>query len=173
MDKLNESNQPDEITPDGPQLPEDEKTDNEIQWETNHAIIGNFIIQHMQQYGSVPGKTVIAQGTGLNRETVNKHIKALAESPAPQKTFDTFSLMTEHVLSVVLKRAMQGDLRAAKMFLENTRAFNKAALEKPLSQTNNFVQINKTVINQQVIQQLTPEQLNQIEQIIASQLDKT
>ena len=73
-------------------------------------------------------------------------------------------------MGTVMKAALKGDLKAAKLFFENSKP--RKTKEKPANTQNNYVQLNKTVINQQVIQQLKPEQLQLIEQIIAGNQGK-
>lgn len=153
-------------TENGRELAESIKTENELTWELNHAKIAGVIARHVSEHGSLPAKSIIAEATGLSRETVYKHIKAFAENPGEQNTLNSFSVMTEHVVASVLRAALQGDLNAARLFLQNTKSLNTP---KQVQQ-NNFVQINKTIINQQVIQQLKPEQLERLEQLIAAEL---
>ena len=154
-------------TENGVELAETEKTEKQLTWERNHWKIADAIAKYVDQYASMPSKNYIAQSTGLSRETVYKHLKTYAENPGEQSTLDTFSVMTEHVIARVLKAAMQGDLNAARLFLDNMKGLNGP---KQVNQQNNYVQINKTIINQQVIQQLKPEQLNRLEQFIAAEL---
>jgi DNA-binding phage protein len=151
------------------QLPvEVEKTGKELQWDINHAKIAAALANYIEKNGSLPSKSQIAQAAGLSRETVYKHIKAFTENPGEYSTLNSYSVMTEHVIAGVLRAALRGDLNASRLFLETTKAMNAA---QPASRQNNYVQINKTVINQQIIQQLKPEQLNRLEQLIAAELN--
>jgi len=153
-------------TENGLELAETEKTANELIWEDNHQKLAAAIANYVAEYGSMPNKGYLAEATGLSRETVYKHIKAFAESPNDKSILAGINIMTEHVVASVLRAALQGDLHAAKLFLQNTKSLNTP---KQMQQ-NDFVQINKTIINQQVIQQLKPEQLERLEQLIAAEL---
>jgi hypothetical protein len=78
-------------------------------------------------------------------------------------------MMTEHVIAAILKNAMRGDPAAQKLYLQTIAKFNNQSSGK---QQNNCLQINKTSINQQVIQQLKPEQITCLEQFITRELKK-
>jgi len=149
-------------------LTEIEKTGKQLQWDDNHSRIAAAIAAYVSEYGSLPSKSKIAEATGLSRETVYKHVKNFAENPGEQNTLNTLSVMTEHVLANVLRVALQGDMQASKLFLDSYQKLNP---NKIVSQQNNYLQINKTIINQQIIQQLKPEQLNRLEQLIAAELN--
>ncbi len=144
--------------------------ENDLKWEQCHAKICNAILQHVSQYGTMPGKTVIADATGLSRVTVYKHLHTFAGSPTYQAELESLHIMTQPLMGSILRAAMHGDMQAAKLFLDTVKTNNNAGAEKKTSKQNNYVQINKTVINQQIIQQLKPEQLNRIEELIAKEL---
>jgi hypothetical protein len=143
-----------------------EKTGKEIQWEKNHAEISNTVIKHLNQYGTMPSKSLIASSTGLSRLTVHRHLQTFNEHNIYQNERESFGLMKHQVVSQILRAALRGDLKAAKLFLDAA-----SQLDAPdKGTTNNYIQINKTVINQQIIQQLKPQQLRQIEHIIEKSL---
>ena len=150
---------------------EPDKNDNEFQWEQNHIKIGGAIVEHVKQFGSVPSKTHIARITGLSRETVYSHLKDFAENPLSHNPLETLNAVTEHLIANVLRKAVEKGrfLQAMRLYLELAKTFINPIQPK---QQNNYVQINKTIINQQIIQQLKPEQLERIEQIIAIELNK-
>ena len=141
---------------------------NETQWENNQAKISRAIYDCVIEYGSMPPKSFIAEITGLNWKTVSKHME-IAQARMLKNEQGGLGLMTNHVMASVLKSALQGDLQAARIFLDRNGAApeKSPAREKVL---NNYVQVNKTVINQQVLQQLKPDDLQQIEQIINKSL---
>ena len=144
-------------------------TDKEMVWENNHRKITNQIAAYLDYYGTMPTKSVIAEETGLSRETVRKHLKSFAAEPIEAGETEEFSAMTGRVMGNVLNAAMRGNLKAAKLFLDTTRGLRPKDNDKT---QNNYVQINNTVINQQIIQQLKPEQLERIEQFIAKELEE-
>jgi hypothetical protein len=153
------------------QLPDLQKTEKEMVWENNHEKIKEIIMSHLLGEGTMPSKAILAQKTGLSRETIYRHIKAFAESSEYQSEVDSFELMTGKVMAQVTRAAVKGNLKAAKLFLDTTKKKRTPEFDKQANQ-NNFVQINKTIINQQIIQQLKPEQLKLIEEIIVQQTEE-
>lgn len=147
------------------------KTDeNELKWEQNHAKISDAILIYFSKMGTIPPKSHIADVTGISRETVRKHMKSFSENSTYQAQLEGYSMMISHVIGKVFRASIGGDLQAAKLFLETIRP--SVDKEKKASAQNNYLQINKTVINQQIIQQLKPEQLKRIELVIAKELEE-
>jgi hypothetical protein len=75
------------------------------------------------------------------------------------------------VLAKVFKLAVNGDMRAAKLYL-NTMGLNNepAPTNTLIHNQNNYIQINGTVLSQEAIQRLSNEQLNTIEAILKAAL---
>jgi hypothetical protein len=161
-----------ENTPEIPKLPTSQVPDKSEIWDANHAHITRAILDHILDCRTMPSTSTIADVTGLSRETVRKHMKAFAEEPGDHNPLHTYNMMSEVIMAQVARAAISGDLKAAKLYINTTQSLNRPNKQTTGGRPNNYIQINKTVINQQVIQQLKPEQLNQIEQIIAAELDK-
>ena len=148
-------------------------TDHDTIWEYNHSRITQYITQHIRQFSAMPTKATIAEVTGLSRQTVHKHLQGLANQPTNTLQNELYGVMKHALLNKVLERAMDGDIAAAKLYLqtmkeENTRTSKDITIHKQ----NNYLQINGTTLNQQTIQQLKPEQLQQIEKVIKRSLAK-
>jgi len=133
-------------------------------WEYNHEKITMAINQYLEEYDEVPPRSHLIKATGLSRQTIYRHMSEMENGARDED--DTFEIMTGKVRAKVLKAALQGNLQAAKMVLGRSETRTRAKKEV----VTNYVQINKTVINQQIIQQLNPEALNRIEEIIAEEL---
>jgi hypothetical protein len=127
-------------------------------WEYNHTIITEAIKEHAKKYGAIPSKAYIAAQCGLSRQTVHKHLKNFTANAGWTDQMDAINIMTQNVMGTVLRSALTGDLRAARLYLDAAKGIK--AGEKAVNNQNNYIQINKTVINQQLIQQLRPEQLD-------------
>ena len=148
-----------------------ETTKNQL-WEHNHAQITWAISTLMQELGRIPTKTEIATKTELSRQTIHKHLKEYANHPMYLMELESFRFMTSKVLAKVFNYAVNGDTGAAKLYF-NVMGFmnNKQAQNNTLIQNqNNFIQINGTVLSQETIKSLTPEQLNTIETILKTAL---
>lgn len=136
-------------------------------WEKNHVAITQAISHHLSQYNSMPAKSQISEATGLSRQTVHKHMTEYSTHPAFIGQAEQFKFMGERVMSKVLESAINGDMKAARLYFDmlgqSERHVTPATLIK---NQNNYIQINGTVLSQDIIKQLSPEQLNQIEGIL-------
>jgi hypothetical protein len=133
--------------------------------EYYHAIIIAEIENVVSRTGCIPPVVNIAQSTGLSRKTVHKYLRNFRMSETWNEKKDALNMMSQNVLSMMLRQALNGDARASKIYLDFV---HKSFLAETTSgNQNNYIQINNTVINQQLIQQLNPEQLKLIEQIIS------
>lgn len=148
-----------------------ESTKNEL-WESNHIEITCAISNLMQEYGRMPTKTEIANKTELSRQTVHKHLKEYSNHPQYLGEIEQFRFMTSKVLAKVFKFAVNGDMRAAKLyfnimgFMNNGQTPNSTLIQNQ----NNYIQINGTVLSQETVKHLNPEQLNTIETILKAAL---
>lgn len=148
-----------------------ENTKNQL-WEYNHNQITWAISTLIQDYGRMPSKTEIAVKTELSRQTVHKHLKEYKEHPLYLGQIEQFRFLTSKVLARVFSFAVNGNIGAAKLFFNIVGvANNSQTLNQTLIQNhNNYIQINGTVLSQEAIKHLNPEQLNSIEQILIKAL---
>lgn len=141
-----------------------EKKRNQI-WEINHNNITNAITDYVQTCGGMPTKTRIAEYTGLSRQTVDKHLKEFQTSPLFKEIDEQFKFMIPKVMAEVLRQAINGDIRAAKLFLEVSGG-NRTKTR--IKNQNNFIQINGIELTEEKISKLKPEQLEAIEAVLQS-----
>ena len=140
-------------------------------WERNHVEITCAISVLMQEYGRMPTVNEIATKTELSRQTIHKHLKEYATNPHYLEQVEQFKFMSSKVLAKVFKYAVNGDMRAAKLYLSAMGMYNEPAPKNTLIQNqNNYIQINGTVLSQDNLKQLNPEQLNTIEAILKAAL---
>lgn len=137
-------------------------------WEYNHSQITWAISTLMQEYGRMPSKTEIATKTELSRQTIHKHLKEYTNHPQYLGQIEQFRFMTSKVLAKVFHFAVNGDTGAAKLyfnvmgFMNNGQTPNNTLIQNQ----NNYIQINGTVLSQETIEQLSPEQINSIEKVL-------
>lgn len=152
----------------------DPQTRNEI-WEHNHINIMWAISSFIRENSRMPTKTEIAVKTGLSRQTVHKHLKEYKSSTYYAEFQEQFSIMRSRVMTTIFQYAVNGDMRAAKLYLESIGALNNASLTSStnnvnnntlIQNQNNYIQIGGTILNQEIIKQMSPEQLNTIEGIL-------
>ncbi|WP_295649161.1 hypothetical protein [uncultured Mucilaginibacter sp.] len=143
-------------------------------WESNHNAITSAIGKAMAEYGCMPTFNIIAEKTGLSRQTVHKHLKDYRNHPHYATSIEQFQFMAAKVLAKVYTFAVNGDIRAAKLYFHIVGNFNGQPGNGTLiQQQNNYIQINGTVLSQESVKQLNPEQLAQIEGIIKLALPET
>lgn len=148
-------------------------TRNQI-WEHNHAQITYAISTMMQEKGRMPVMTEIAEKTGLSRQTVHKHLKEYHTHPLFLEQAELFRFMTSKVIAKVFHFAVNGDIGAAKLYLNVMGCLNGQTPGGTFIQNqNNFIQINGTVLSQETVKQLNPEQLNSIEAVLKSTIPQT
>lgn len=148
-----------------------ESTKNQL-WEYNHNQIIYAISTIAQECGRMPTNTEIAIKTELSRQTVHKHMKEFSSHPLYVEQMEQFKLMSSKVLARVFKFAINGDIGAAKLYF-NVMGYlnNKQTQNNTLIQNqNNYIQINGTILSQETIKQLSPEQLNTIESVLKAAL---
>ncbi len=142
-------------------------------WESNHNQITWAIASLMQEYGRMPSKTEIALKIQLSRQTVHKHLKEYISNPLYLEQEERFRFMADKVLAKVFTFAVNGDMQAAKLYFNviGTLNQNKTTGGNTMIQNqNNYIQINGTILSQDNIKQLNPEQLNSIESILKTAL---
>jgi hypothetical protein len=150
----------------------DPSTKNHI-WESNHSKITWAISTLMQEFGRLPSRREVAEKTGLSRQSVYNHLRDYANHPLYLEQNEQFRLLVPKVLSRVYQYALKGDIKAARLFFEVVGNLNNSKPNKTSIQNqNNFIQINGMVLNQEIIMQLTPGQLNEIEDFFKEVLSK-
>jgi hypothetical protein len=142
-----------------------EQTKSQI-WTINHIRINNSIFKLVQHLNRMPSKDEIAEESGLSRQTIHKHLSEYSEHPLFKEELIQYRFASNSLLSVIYKMAIQGDIKAAKLFFNVVG--NDAAPKQTIGTQNNYIQINGTILNQDIIKQLTPDKLIQIEEIVKS-----
>ena len=73
-------------------------------------------------------------------------------------------------MSVTLRKRKNADgtiLKAARLYFDVMGKFdNQSDIKTTINTQNNYIQINQTKLNQEIVQQLTQQQLNQIEAVL-------
>jgi hypothetical protein len=103
-------------------------------------------------------------------KTIDKHIGEYRESSYYNKRQEDMVLMRERILSWCYKAAINGDMKAARLFLETSKGSQPDTLIQ--NQQNNYIQINQFKLSQDVVQQLTPDQLKQVENVLEEVITK-
>lgn len=139
------------------------ETKNDL-WEFNHMAITRAISKYIEDYGKMPGKSFIAEETGLSRQTIHKHLKDYDTNPFYAEEMRKFRFMADRVLAKVFKIAVNGDTKAARLYFEVLGLLgNGNSQSQTIKTQNNYIQINGRVLSQENIKSLKPEQLQLIE----------
>ena len=142
-------------------------------WENNHIKITSAISRLMQDYGAMPTKNDLAEQTGLSRQTISKHMKEYRAHPQYLLEMEQFKFMAPKVLAKVFKFAVNGDMRAAKLYFEMVGALGKQQPSTVIQEQNNYIQVNNTVLSQETIKLLNAEQLEKIEEMVKGVMGNT
>jgi predicted transcriptional regulator len=137
-------------------------------WEYNHHLINSAISKLMREHGVMPDKTDIAKATGLSRPTIGKHLKEYKTHPEYAAEMERFKFMASKVLANVYKLALNGDIKASKLYFEMVGAVNKQQPGAVVNEQNNYIQVNNTILSQENLRRLSAAQLKQIENIITN-----
>ncbi len=137
-------------------------------WESNHMQITWAISGLMREYGRMPTQTELANKTELSRQTIHKHLKEYATHPQYLEQIEQFRFMTSKVLANVFQYAVNGDMGAAKLYFKVMGVINNGQPQNGtlVQNQNNYIQINGTVLSQETLKHLNPEQLNVIETML-------
>ena len=134
--------------------------------ESNRLRISDAIATTLKQKGQMPGKAELARLTGLSRSTIQKHMKDFAATD----DFKEYLYAKTNVMESVIKAAVNGDMRAAKLYMSTvTKLPGTETNTTVINQQNNYIQLNGKI---QYLQDLPEERLKQIEEIIKLPLPK-
>ncbi|TLX23954.1 hypothetical protein FE904_19595 [Chryseobacterium indologenes] len=143
-------------------------------WEKNHINIMWGINILIKENSRMPTKTEIAHKTGISRQTIYKHLKDYKDNPYNKEFEQQFSFMYPKLMASLFRFAIEGDMRAAKLYMESIGALKTPSsgndgnnMNNTLIQNqNNYIQIGGAILNQDTIKNMSPEQLNTIEGIL-------
>jgi len=136
-------------------------------WENNHIKISIALSKLMQDYGIMPTRNQLADETGLSRQTIFNHLKEYSSNPLYLKDVEQFKLLSNKVLAKVFKYAVNGDLKACRLYFDVVGGLNNQFFSSVKDvQQNNYIQINNTVLSQDELKQLNEDQLTQIETVL-------
>lgn len=136
-------------------------------WQRNHLKIIACMSKLLQEKNRMPTNTELAAEARLSEETIYKHLREFKNHDLFKHETDKFEFMVHRVLTTVFNYGVQGDIRACKVFLDYHKRETGTTF---IRDQNNYIQINGTVLSQETIQRLNPEQINTIECILKTAL---
>ena len=153
-------------------IPEDLKEDLRNQtWQNNHHTLTRVIGKLTGELGRMPTVNMIAEETGLSRQTINNHLKEFYQSARYQGQLNQFRMLSDRLLAKLYKLAMEGDVRAAKVYLAAIGGVPTGDT-KP-AESANYIQVNNNIkIDQVTFTTLPTSVQQQITQLILQGLQK-
>jgi hypothetical protein len=137
-------------------------------WLANQYKIRNVIADFISKNGRLPTHDEISNRTNLSRQTIHKHLKTFDQSEQYKTILAKYRFMSTKILDRLYSLAMGGDTKAAKLYLQIVGGVPGMANQfNPITnQQNNFIQVNGMMLTEDVIDLLSPTQLNQLEKIV-------
>jgi predicted transcriptional regulator len=142
-----------------------EQTKNQI-WAINHIRINASISKLIQTFNRMPSRDEISEDCGLSRQTIYKHLQEYSEHPLFKEEMNQYRFASIGLLARIYNMALNGDIKASKLFFNIVG--NDASPKQTIGTQNNYIQINGRILSQDIIKQLTPDKLIQIEEILKS-----
>lgn len=139
-------------------------------WDYNHNKIIQALNTFIKDYGRMPTNIEISTSTDLSRQTIHKHLKEFSKHPLYIEECEKFKIMASKVLARVFSYAVNGDIKAAKVYLQFIGYMNLQTRNTNIKHQSNFIQINGTVLSQEQIKMLDHLQLAKIESILKEAL---
>ena len=134
-------------------------------WLRNHQKICNVIVNYLNRYHAMPHIYQIANDTGISRQTIHKHIKEFRQSQDYKDYKDQQKIVESRIVGTIMNAALLGDMKAARLYFELS-----GELKTGRNTTNNFIQINNTILTDDILKMLPVERIERIEQAVKNGL---
>lgn len=133
-----------------------------VTYETNYGTIVRYIHNHVLEYRGFPTASIIAEKTGLSRQTVYRHLRNDFKGRFDTLIKGKHQIMANKALEHLYYLGVREDNAGAlKTFIEFTGNGNKVGT------TNNYIQINNLQLTKEEFEQLPDEVILQIENLIS------
>lgn len=137
-------------------------------WERNHAVIMRAMDALTRQRGRIPSPTEIAKETGLSRQTIYAHLKHYQHSEDFKEKQKSITVLRERMLVTIYEKGIDGDMRAAKIFMEATEPKNSQLRPNIKNQQNNLIQINGVTITQEQLATLPTDKQQVLQELLTN-----
>lgn len=108
-------------------------------WDSNHQKIMAAITKPPPFFENDYVLTVseISKLTGLSRKCVYEHLNRASDHPASRQLNQLFNSIEPEILMKIARKAMKGDLQAAKLYLQLTGKIENKTSRRKVIQDNN------------------------------------
>jgi hypothetical protein len=134
-------------------------------WRTIEATLCNLTLEKNR----IPTRTEIHFATGLSSETIDDTIDNYSEGAQKKQRTKDLLLMRDTIIGRMFKEAFNGNIKAARLFMEITDPNPKH--EKHLriqNQQNNLVQVNGIVITEEQLKTLPEEVSIKLQEVLSA-----
>lgn len=129
-------------------------------WQNNHHELTRIIGKLTGEMGRMPTGNMIAEASGLSRQTINSHLKEFYRSARYQDQLNQFRMLSDRLLAKLYTLAMEGDVRAARVYLDAVGGVPTSDT-KPAATNANYIQVNNNIKIDQVTFTKLPESVQQ------------
>jgi len=138
-------------------------------WSIDHINIKAALSDFVIDCNRMPSLLELTGRTGTSAETIRKHINEYESHGNYTEQQALFKILGEKILAKVAKYAIEGDVKAARLYFEvvNGTMSRQPVNNNTFNTQNNYLQVNGKIISQQAILNLPPEQQEQLERIFA------
>ena len=140
-------------------------------WNIEHIDIKVAISEFVKDCNRMPSIHELAKRTGFSAKTIRKHLIEYESHQNHLEQQQLFKIMGEKILAKVAKFAIEGDVKAARLYFDVVSGLNANSARTEINTTintqNNHLQVNGKIISQRAIMNLPMEQQKQLETIFA------
>jgi hypothetical protein len=132
--------------------------------EVHYVTIANAINKLTKENNRFPARCEIVAETGYSHKTVNDCLSHYKGSNIQKGREEELTIMREKMISMCYKLGVNGNIQAAKLFIEATAERNMQIFQR--NEQNNFIQINGCVITADQLKRLPDDKQAQINDIL-------
>jgi hypothetical protein len=132
--------------------------------EARYVGIANSLDRLTKEKNRFPARCEIVSETGYSHKAVNECLEKYRESFIYKGREEELLVMREKMISMCYQYGINGDMKAARLFLESTTDKRDQTYNK--NEQNNFIQINGYTITTEQLRLLPKEKQIQIQEIL-------
>lgn len=116
---------------------ENKRNRNALTFQTNHAVIVQYILQYTKDNNRAPLPVEIHKGTGLHYNTVKKHLAKLDMSDQLKH----MRVLTPNMIMATYQAGVRGNVQAQKLWYQLVEGWSEDAPLVPPDRVNQFDQL--------------------------------
>ena len=124
-------------------------------WESNHHRIIIHLHNEITNNRYIPTIGKLEELTGLSRQTVSKHLKEYKQSQLCNEYKETFQMLSSQVMRTVYSLAIQGDIRACKLYFEAIGELNSSKTSTYIDKQQNNHHTENNILTPEMIKDIS------------------